>query len=118
VFRTVLFSIVLTLAIGQGAGLACKASCYAHDAAPVGCPHQQLTSSAGVRGVHDCDSDTVGVVGLVREDALRADSTPDIQNAGVVFRFLFTPPLTAWRPGYQTAQALLPERPFLIALRI
>jgi hypothetical protein len=118
VFRAVLFSIVLTLAIGQNAGLLCKVSCYAHDAAPAGCPHQHLTTSASVRGVHDCDNHAVGAIGVVREDALRADSAPDAQNAIVVPRFLFSPPLTASRPGYETAQVLRQERPLLIALRI
>jgi hypothetical protein len=71
-----------------------------------------------VRAVHGCDTDTVGVVGLVREDTLRADSAPDAQHAIVVPRFLFTPPLTGPRPGYETAQELRQERPLLIALRI
>ena len=38
VFRAALFSIVLTLAVGQNAGLLCKVWC--HDATSAGCPHQ------------------------------------------------------------------------------
>ena len=94
-FRAALFSIVLTLAVGQNASLLCKVWC--HDATSAGCPHQESTLSpdpTGFRSVSaddNCGSAFVGAVAFVREDARRTAADPDAQNALVVPRFRLAP---------------------------
>ena len=116
VFRAALFSIVLTLAVGQNADLLCKVWC--HDAASAGCPHKGSTTSPSVSARDDCRSD-VGGVAFVREDAQRTAAAPDAQNAVVVPRFRLAPSPTDLRPSFESGRWLpLEERPLVIALRI
>lgn len=115
-FRAVLFSIVLTLAVGQNAGLLCKVWC--HDATSAGCPHQDSTTSPSVSADDSCSRVVVGAVGFVREDAKRT-SAPDAQNALVVPRFRLAPSPTDLRSGFEAGRRqLLEERPLILALRI
>jgi hypothetical protein len=117
VFRAALFSIVLTLAVGQNAGLLCKVWC--HDATSAGCAHQDPTTSPSVGANDSCSNVGVGSVAFVREDGRRTAPGPDAQNALVVPRFGFIPPPTDPRPGYESGRRLLlEERPLVIALRI
>ena len=116
-FRAALFSIVLTLAVGQNAGLLCKVWCP--DATSTGCPHQDSTTSPSVRADDTCNEVVVGAVAFVREDGRRTAPAPDAQNALVVPRFRFVAPPTDPRPGYESGwRVLLEERPLVIALRI
>lgn len=116
-FRAALFSIVLTLAVGQNAGLLCKVWC--HDATSTACPHQESTTSPSVRADDTCVDAAVGAVAFVREDGRRTAPAPDAQNALVVLRFQFVAPPTDPRPGYESGKRmLLEERPLVIALRI
>ena len=67
-FRAALFSIVLTLAVGQNAGLLCTVWCP--EATSTECPHRDSTTSPSVRADDNCT--TVAVArSLVREDARR-----------------------------------------------
>jgi hypothetical protein len=120
VFRAALFSIVLTLAVGQNAGLLCTVWCVPHDATSALCPHQDPMTSPTVRGDDNCsDPVTLGTVAFVREDGRRTAPGPDLQNALVVLRFRFVAPSIDPRPGYESARrSLLEERPLTIALRI
>ena len=117
-FRATLFSIVLTLAVGQNAGLLCKVWCYPHDAT-AGCRQQEPTTSPSVSGDDYCNNVALGAMAFVREDARRTVSAPDVQNALGVPRFRFSPPPTDSRSDYEAGrQLLLEERPLVIALRI
>ena len=82
VFRAALVSVVLTLAIGQNAGLLCKAWC--HDATSTGCPHRDSTTSSSVRADDNCTTVAAGAVTFVREDGRRTAPAPD---AGALSRF-------------------------------
>ena len=115
-FRAALFSIVLTLAVGQNAGLLCKVWC--HDAPSAGCPHQGSTTSPSVSADDNCGS-AVGTVAFVREDARRSAAAPDAQNALVVPRFRLAPLPTDLRSGFEAGRRqLVEERPLILALRI
>jgi hypothetical protein len=116
VFRAALFSIVLTLAVGQNASLLCKVWC--HDATSAGCPHQDSTTSPSV-SADDCMNAVVGAVAFVREDARRTAAAPDAQNALAVPRFRLAPSPTDLRPGFEAGwRQLHEERPLILALRI
>jgi hypothetical protein len=117
VFRPALFSVVLTLAMGQSAGLLCKVWC--HDAASAACPHHESATSASVRADDTCTDVAVAAVAFGREDGRRTAPDPDGQNALVVLRFRLVTPPTDPRPGYESGRRLLlEERPPAIALRI
>ena len=115
-FRAALFSIVLTLALGQNASLLCRVWC--HDATSAECRHHDATTSTSVTADDSCTSVVVGAVGFVREDARRT-AAPDAQNALVVPRFRLTPSPGHLRLGFDLGRRLLlEERPLVVALRI
>jgi hypothetical protein len=117
VFRAALFSVVLTLAIGQNAGLLCKVWCP--DAPSKSCPHQESTTSPSVRADDTCTNVAVGAVAFVLEDGRRTAPGQDAQHGLVVVRFQLVAPPTDPRSGYESGQRLLlEERPLVIALRI
>ena len=116
-FRAVLFSIVLTLAVGQNAGLLCEVWC--HDATSAGCPHQDPTTSLSVAADDSCTNVVVVAAAFVGEDARRTGPGPDAKNALVVPRFRFAAPPTDSGGGYEAGRLLLLDaRPLLIALRL
>ena len=117
VFRAALFSIVLTLAVGQNASLLCKVWCP--DTTSAGCPHQDSTTSPSVSAPDNCRSDVGGAVTFVREDARRSAAAPDAQNALTVLRFLLALSHIDLSFGFESGRRLLlEERPLVIALRI
>ena len=118
VFRAALFSIVLTLAVGQNASLLCKVWC--HDATSAGCPHQDSTTSQGVSADGNCGSTFVGPVAFVREGAWRTAAAPDAQSALIVPRFRWAPsPPTDLGSGFEAGRRLLLDaRPLILPLRI
>jgi hypothetical protein len=123
VFRAALFSIVLTLAVGQNASLLCQFWC--HDATSAGCPHQDApvflgsATSPRVSADDNCGNAFVGAVAVVREDARRTAPAPDAQHALVVQRFRLALSPTNLRPGFESGQRRpLEERPLVISLRI
>ena len=116
-FRAALFSIVLTLAVGQNDDLLCTVGCQ--DATSAGCPHQDLTTAPSVNADDNCRSAVLEAVAFVREDARRTAAAPEAQNALAVPRFLLAPSPTDRRPGFESGQRRpLEERPLVIALRI
>jgi hypothetical protein len=117
VLRTVLLSVVLTLAIGPNAGVVCKVWC--HDASSTGCPHQDSATSPSVRADDNCTTTAVGAVTLAREDGRRTAPAPDAQNALGILRFRLVAPPTDPRSGHEPGRRrMLEERPLVIALRI
>jgi hypothetical protein len=117
VFRAALFSIVLSLAVGQNAGLLCKVWCP--DATSAACPHQDSTASPRVSADHNCEDVVAGAAAFVREDVRRTTAAPDAQNALVVPRFRLAPSSTDVRSGFESGRRqLLEERPLILALRI
>jgi hypothetical protein len=117
VFRAALVSAVLTLAIGQNAGLLCQAWC--HDTTSTGCPHRDATTSSSVRAGENCTTVAVGAVTFVREDGRRTAPAPDAQGALAVLRLRFlVPPTDPLRAYASERRQLREERPLVIALRI
>ena len=116
VFRAVLVSVVLTVAIGPNAGLLCTAWCY--DDTSMGCPHHESATSASVRADDTCNL-ALEAVAFVREDGRRTAPAYDARNALVVLRFQLVALPTDPRSGYESERRLrLEERPLVIALRI
>ena len=116
-FRAALFSIVLTLALGQNVSLLCDVWC--HDATSAGCPHQDPTTSLKLGADDSCTDVVVVAAAFVGEDARRTDPGPDAKNALVVPRFRFAGPPTDSGSGYEAGRLPpLDARPLLIALRI
>lgn len=114
-FRAALSLIVLTLAVGQNAGLLCTVWCP--EATSTECPHQDSTTSPRVRANDNCTTVAVGAVTFVREDGRR--TAPDSHNALAALRFRFlTPPADSRRDDESGRRLLLEERPLVIALRI
>jgi len=117
VFRAALFSIVLTLAVGQNASLLGKVWCP--DTTSAECPHQNSTTSPSVSAHDNCRSGVGGAVAFIREDARLTAAVPDAQNALAVPRFLLAPSHIDLGFGFESGRRLLlEERPFVIALRI
>src|SRR6185436_275469 len=101
-----LFSIVLTLAVGQNASLLCKVWC--HDATSAACPHHDSIASPSMSADDSCPTFVLAAVAFVREDARRTVAAPD-QNALVVpwFRLFVSP--TEVRPGLESGRRLTLE---------
>jgi hypothetical protein len=116
VFRTALFTIVLSLAVGHSAGLFCKAWC--HDVAPARCAHESSTTSASVSADDRCQDAADSAVAFVREDGRRAAADPGAHNALVVHRFRPDSLPRALPFGFEPGRRLLEERPPLTSLRI
>jgi hypothetical protein len=117
VFRAALFSIVLTLAVGQNASLLCKVWC--HDGTSAGCPHHDSTTSPTVSADDNCRSAVLEAVAFIREDARRTAAAPDAQNALVVPRFRLAASPADLSSGLESGRRLpLEERPLVITLRI
>jgi len=117
VFRAVLFSIVLTLAVGQSAGLLCEVWC--HDATSAGCPHQAPTTALSVGADDSCANVGAVAAAFVGEDARRTGPGPDAKNALVAPRFRFAAPPTDSGFGDEAGRLTLRDaRPLLLALRL
>ncbi len=117
VFRAALFSIVLSLVLGQDASLLCQVWCP--DSASAACPHQDSATSPSVSAHDNCRRDAGGAVAFVREDPRRTTAAPDAQNALAVPRFLLAVSHTDLRPGFESGQRRpLEERPLVLTLRI
>jgi len=120
VFRAALFSIVLTLAVGQNAGLLCTVWCVPHDATSAPCPHQDPMTSPSVRGDGNCNNlVTLGTVAFVREDGRRTARASGSQNTLIVRGFqIAQTPTDLWFGRDSGRLRLLEHRPLVVALRI
>lgn len=115
VFRAALLSVVMSLALGQNAGLFCKVWC--HDATLAQCPHEETTTSSSVSADDRCEDTAIDVVAFVREDARRAADAPDARNAPGVARFRVAPSPDLLS-DFESGRRLLEARPLVISLRI
>ena len=116
-FRAALFSIVLTLAVGQNGSLLCQAWCP--DKTAAACPHQDSATSPSVSAHDNCRSAVFAALEFVREDARRTAAAPDAQNALVVPRSLLALSPADLRPGFDSGQRRpLEARSLVITLRI
>ena len=117
-FRTVLLSIVLTLAAGQDGALLCDVWCLAGEMTGSPCEHQTSTAAPQLSANDNCAvSGTANV--FVREDARRSASTSTAQSAVCVPQFAFTPASSTSLSGHEAAgRRLLDLRPIVLALRI
>jgi hypothetical protein len=119
VFRAVVLSIVLALAVGQYTALLCAVSCHPNEGAAPECQHHDAAAAPRLTAAHGCGSAVVGMTALRREDARRGAPRPDPQRALVVPQFRMAPPPTDGR-RIRTAghHSPLDQGPFTIALRI
>ena len=124
VFRAVLLSIVVTLAVGQNSVLLlCNTGCDAH-AAPASAPHHEHSSnhsftSLAVAGNECCDDMRVSAAAFVREDVRRNVSSPDAGYAIPVPSYQVVHPTIATRPGQEPGREWsLEKRALSSALRI
>ena len=117
-FRTVLFSIVLSLAVGQNATSFCRAWCDLQAAAASGCHYEESTVSASVAGDKSCD-DEVGVGAFVREEGARAVAVRDMSHALSVPRYQLRQSITDARPDVESGSGwVLGKQHLSLTLRI
>jgi hypothetical protein len=120
-FRTVLFSLVFSLAVGQSASLLCKALCDPAGAAAIGCHDHggESDSSARIVASHDCDDQGPAATAFLTEDARGTASLAHADPALAVARHHAAAALTAARPDHGPGHLpSLEKRPLKTALRI
>jgi hypothetical protein len=118
VLRAFVFSIVLTLAVGQDASLLCAVWCHPA-AGPTGaCEHQEPGTSPSVAGTDDCPEVAAPPTAFVREDVRREGPAPDTLYAVVVPPFQFAPPSRSAFGSDLGHGPPLETRPLVLALRI
>lgn len=119
VFRAVVFSIVLPLALGPIAELLCQRSCHLQAIAATECPHQESATSPGVVGEDNCDHIVLSVRAFLRGEVRPGEPSPNVGHAVIVPRYhvaqLTTDARTGLEPGREWS---LEKRPLSTALRI
>lgn len=120
VFRTILFSIALTLAAGPSLSAFCRAWwCDPHAAAQSGCHHDGDVGRTSISSIDDCQEETLGRIAAVKEE-LRRVASPGTQGHAVpVPRYQVGRPEAADSVRY--ARGLAPpthDRPLSTPLRI
>jgi hypothetical protein len=121
VFRTALFSIVLSLAVGQNASLLCKTLCDPAAAAGNGCHDHSGRSGSSVTltGGHHCDSDAPLVTAYVKENVRRSAPAPQTVSSLPIARYLAVSTMVALHPNHGPGRLpSLEKRPLDTALRI
>lgn len=119
VVRASVFSIVLTLAVGPSAGLACSTWCEQKPAAARGHHHEAPAPSPSVPGDGACDDMALGSSQFLLEDVRRSVSALDTDDAILVPGYLRARSASAADPGQEPARAWwLENRPLSTALRI
>lgn len=118
-FRAVVASIVLMLALGQNPSLLCVVWCHPQGVPTATCGHETETSPLSIRTNDNCSDIGPHVTAFVREDVRRGLSTSQAQHALVVTPFELLPPL--WRSAPQHAAEAHPPLdtgPLTFVLRI
>ena len=118
-FRTALFSIVFSLAIGQNASLLCKVWCDPGAAAASGCHHARCPTDSPKLIGDDCDANTRGGDAFLKEEGRRSVSATDGGHAIAAPHYQFalgTAGARADRAPWRSPP--LETRPLDIALRI
>src|SRR5262245_5272754 len=94
VFRTIVLSLVLTLATAGNAALFCGVSCHTGKGMTGECEHLAETTAAGIVANNDCTIAGTTVV-FVREDARRPTLSPDAEGTAIIPQFALTLPPAA-----------------------
>ena len=117
-FRAVLVSIVLTLAVGPDAALLCRVWCNPQSAAASGCHHEGSSISPVVAGDSSCDRE-LGAGTFLRQEAGRLAGAVVVAHAIVVPRYQIAQLTTAARPDWATGGGWsLATRPLSTVLRL
>ena len=118
-FQAAAISIVLTLAIGPNVQLLCKTWCHPQAAAASECHHENSSTTPSVAGDEHCDNVVVAATAVLREDARRAVSSQDANQAIPVPRYQLAQLTIDERPGQEPwREWSLENRPLSIAFRI
>jgi len=119
VFRAVVLSVVLILAVGQNAALLCRAWCHPQAAAASGGHHEEPANSPSVADDDSCDHVVLSVAAFLREGVRRGVSSPDGNHAAPVPHYQLAHSTTDARLGQEPGREWsLEERPLATALRI
>ena len=117
-FRAVVLSIALTLAIGPSTTLLCSIWCHPQGAMTSTCPHQKATKLRRVNGQDSCRTAADAATAFVREEA-KSESLTGGQQAVVIRPFRFDPQTTyTGRTQDPCTSRGVQSPPLLIALRI
>lgn len=87
VFRTAVFSIVFSLAVGQNVGLLCRTWCDAHVAPATECHHKNSSTTPTIGGDEDCGNPVAATA--VLRDIRRNVVSQDPNQAIPVLRYQF-----------------------------
>lgn len=121
-FRTFVFSIVLTVAVAPNAALLCRAWCHPQVAAASACHHEEPSTTSSVVAnatCDECDQVAPGAAQFLREDVRRSVSNPDVDHAILVPRYRLAQLTIDARSGPEPGrQAPLEHRSLPTALRI
>lgn len=119
VFRAVVLSIVLTLAVGPNATLLCGTLCDPPAAAASACHDEDPATSPSVGGDDSCDHVVLNAAAFLREDVRRGVFAPDAGHAILVPCYQLAHSTTDARPGQEPGpEWSLDQRPVSTALRI
>jgi hypothetical protein len=119
VFRTVLLSILFSLAVGQDLALLCRTWCDGHAVAASECHHKNSSHMPSVAGSENCDNVVTAATAVLREDVRRDVSSRNGNQATPVPRYQLAPLTLGARPGQEPwREWSLEKRPLSTALRI
>lgn len=119
VFRTVVFSIVIAVALGQNASVLCLALCDQHQAAAPGCHDEGSTESARLGGGKHCEDSPLDGAPFLKEDLRRVVSAPHLDHVVAIPRHVFAAATTAGLPDREPGHLQsLDTGPLVVALRI
>jgi hypothetical protein len=118
VFRAVVLSIVLALAIGPNAVVLCAAWCHPEETKSSACRHPDATMSPLVTGENNCRTVPAVAAAFVREEAKRGSPTVAVPQSAPLPHSLFAPaPSDTSLTNASTSLAVI-SPPLRIALRI
>jgi hypothetical protein len=119
VFRSTVFSIVLTMALGQNAALLCGALWCDPQVPAHECHDADSAASPVLSGDAGCPAVPPGVAAFAREDSHRGMSAQDVSQITLIPRHQFAPPTTATHAArHSECRWSLEKRPLEAALRI
>ena len=118
-FRTVLLSIVVSLAVGQDLALLCGTWCDGHAVGASECDHKNSSRMPSVAGSENCDNVVVAATAVLREDARRDVSSRNGNQAIPVPRYQLAQLTIGAGPGQEPwREWSLEKRPLSTVLRI
>jgi hypothetical protein len=119
VFRTVLLSIVFSLAVGQDLALLCRTWCDGHAVGAIECYHKNSSRMPSVAASENCDNLVVAATAVLREDVRRDASSRNGNQAIPVPRYQLAQLTIDAGAGQEPwREWSLEKRPLSTALRI